>query len=63
MNLLKRVRLIETKQLEFRPDIVNVLNHPAFDNPNTNINSASFGLISATANPPRRFTMGARLNF
>ena len=63
MNLLKRVRLSETKQLEFRADIVNVLNHPVFDNPNTNINSASFGLISATANPPRRFTMGARLNF
>jgi hypothetical protein len=63
MNLLKRVRLSETKQIEFRADIVNVLNHPVFDNPNTNINSANFGLISATANPPRRFTMGARLNF
>jgi hypothetical protein len=61
--MLKRVRVDENRTLEFRADIVNVLNHPVFDNPNVNINSASFGLISATANPPRRFTLGARLNF
>jgi hypothetical protein len=63
LNLLKRVRVDESRTMEFRADIVNVLNHPVFDNPNVNINSASFGLISGTANPPRRFTIGARLNF
>jgi hypothetical protein len=28
-----------------------------------NINSATFGLISATAADGRRFTLGARVNF
>jgi hypothetical protein len=63
MNMVKRVRIDETRQLEFRADVVNILNHPVFDNPNVNINSASFGLISGTSSPPRRFTIGARLNF
>ena len=48
-NLVKRVRVDEKKTLEFRADIVNILNHPIFANPDTNINSATFGLISATA--------------
>jgi hypothetical protein len=62
MNLIKRVRLAETKEFEFRIDAVNVLNHPNFGLPNTNINDPSFGRItSATGN--RRFTIGARLNF
>ncbi|HLH32255.1 MAG TPA: carboxypeptidase-like regulatory domain-containing protein [Terriglobia bacterium] len=62
-NLLKRVRVTETKSFEFRADVVNILNHPIFANPDTNINSATFGLINATAGDGRRFTLGARLNF
>ena len=62
MNLIKRVRLTETKELEFRMDAVNVLNHPIFDNPETNINSLSFGRITK-AFGNRRFNIGARLNF
>jgi hypothetical protein len=75
MNLLKRVRITETKEFELRVDAVNVLNHPVFGNPNLNINStgtgtttgtagtnAAFGrILTATGN--RRFTIGARLNF
>ncbi len=62
MNVLKRVRIDERRQFEFRMDVVNVLNRPMFGNPNTDINSASFGRIS-TASDGRRFTIGARLNF
>jgi hypothetical protein len=62
-NLVKRIRVDEKRTLEFRADIVNVLNHPIFANPDTNINSATFGLISATAADGRRFTLGARVNF
>jgi len=62
-NLLKRVRIDEKRSMEFRADVVNILNHPIFANPDTNINSATFGLISATAGDGRRFTLGARLNF
>jgi len=39
-----------------------VLNHPVFDNPNTDINSTLFGRISK-ASEGRQFTVGARLNF
>ena len=62
MNLIKRVRLTESKELEFRVDAVNVLNHSIFGNPDTNINSLSFGRIT-TATGNRRFNIGARLNF
>ncbi|PYS32453.1 MAG: hypothetical protein DMG14_34535 [Acidobacteria bacterium] len=62
MNLIKRVRMAETKELEFRMDAVNVLNHPVFGNPDTNINSLSFGRIT-TATGNRRFNIGVRLNF
>jgi hypothetical protein len=62
MNLNKRIRISENRDLEFRADVVNVLNHPVFGNPNLNINSASFGQIDS-ADPGRKFTLGARLNF
>ena len=65
MNLNKRVRIDEKRDLEFRADVVNVLNHPVFGNPIANalnINSGNFGRIT-TADPGRRFTLGARLNF
>jgi len=62
-NLVKKVRIDERRELEFRADAVNVLNHPLFGNPNVSINSANFGQITATANDSRRFTLGARLNF
>jgi hypothetical protein len=62
MNLLKKVAVSENKEFEVRVDMVNVLNHPVFGNPNVDINSASFGRIS-TAGDGRRFTIGARLNF
>jgi hypothetical protein len=62
MNLIKRVRIMETKEFEFRVVATNVLNHPNFGNPDLNINSLTFGRItSATGN--RRFTMTARVNF
>ena len=64
-NLIKRVRITETKEFEFRLDAVNVLNHPNFSAPtaaNLNINSSSFGRIT-TAGGNRRFVVNARLNF
>src|SRR5262249_44899306 len=43
MDLIKRVRIDETKEFEFRIDAINVLNHPVFGNPTGDINSANFG--------------------
>jgi hypothetical protein len=45
-----------------RVDAVNILNHPTFGVPNTNINNVEFGRIT-TAGGNRRFNVGARLNF
>src|SRR5207253_3800965 len=51
MNLIKRVKITETKEFEFRLDALSVLNHPNFGNPNLNINAATFGRITtATGN-------------
>ena len=62
MNLQKRVRIDERRELEFRADVTNVLNHPVFFNPTVNINSANFGQID-TAFEGRKMILGARLNF
>jgi hypothetical protein len=62
MDLIKRVRITETKEFEFRLDAINVLNHPNFGNPNLNIDSTSFGRITS-ASGNRRFVMNLRLNF
>jgi Carboxypeptidase regulatory-like domain len=51
MNLVKRFRITETKEFEFRMDVVNVLNHPNFAAPsaaNLSINNAgNIGTITA----------------
>ena len=62
MNLIKRIKLAEAKNLEFRVDVSNVLNHPNFGNPSVNINATTFGRITS-ATGARRFTTGLRLNF
>jgi hypothetical protein len=62
MNLLKKVRLGETREFEFRMDVVNVLNRANFGNPNVDINNQQFGRITS-ASDGRRFTLGARVNF
>jgi hypothetical protein len=62
LNLIKRVRFQETREFEFRVDVVNALNHPNFGNPTLNINSTNFGRITA-ASGSRRFTFNARINF
>jgi hypothetical protein len=64
MNMIKRFRIHETREFEFRVDVVNILNHPNFGNPTTNINGTgnTFGRIS-TAGGARRFVVNTRINF
>jgi hypothetical protein len=73
MNLVKRIRLSENKLFEVRMDVRNILNTPYWANPETNINSASFGRMLASGttgannadvdNGARSFSLSARLNF
>jgi hypothetical protein len=62
MNLQKKLRVDEKRELEFRADVTNILNHPVFSAPTVNINSANFGLIDS-ASEGRKVVFGARLNF
>jgi hypothetical protein len=62
MNILKRFKIKETREFEFRLDAINVLNRPNFGNPTTAINSSSFGRIT-TATGSRSFITNIRLNF
>ena len=67
-DLIKRVRITETKEFEFRLDAINVLNHPVFGTPvptgmsGADINAANFGRIT-TSTGERSFVVNARLNF
>jgi len=73
VNLLKRIRVDETKQFELRVDARNILNTPWWNDPDTSINSQSFGRMLASGttgqsnadnrNGTRSFTVSARLNF
>jgi Carboxypeptidase regulatory-like domain len=48
MALAKTTAITERVNAEFRVEAFNVLNHPEFANPDTNLNSSSFGQITST---------------
>ncbi|MBI2150864.1 MAG: TonB-dependent receptor, partial [Acidobacteria bacterium] len=62
MALQKRTRLTERTTFTIRADAVNVLNRPTWNNPNTDINSSSFGRITG-AGGTRAITINARVDF
>jgi hypothetical protein len=63
VNLVKRVRIGERKELEFRVDAIDVLNRANFDYPNLDINSTNFGRITETIGGNRIVVLNARINF
>jgi Carboxypeptidase regulatory-like domain len=62
MDLIKRFKIHENQEFEFRLDAINILNHPNFGTPTMSINSTSFGRIT-TASPGRSFVVNTRVNF
>jgi hypothetical protein len=63
VNLVKRVRMGERKEFEFRMDAIDVLNSPIFNSPSDlDINSTTFGRITS-AGGNRIVVLGARINF
>jgi len=61
----KTFSITERVRFEFRADAYNVLNHIDFGNPNSQINTATAGMIVGTdiANSPRVFQLGGKLSF
>src|SRR6185295_3026844 len=74
VNLVKRVRVAESKTVEVRVDVVNILNTPRWQDPVTDINNLNFGRTTAadptssfqqsdTTTAARTFTLNLRINF
>jgi hypothetical protein len=62
-STLKRTRITENINVEFRAEIFNLFNTVNFDNPVTDINSSNFGRITGIVGRPRLMQFGLRLNF
>jgi len=63
-SMAKRIRVRETKSLQFRVDATNVFNHPNMGNPNFDINSTTpFGSIQAKGTQHRQFRALLRFDF
>jgi hypothetical protein len=63
VSVLKRTRIRESLNLEFRAEFFNVLNKASFSIGDTNVNNAQFGRITATSQPPRVIQLALRVNF
>jgi hypothetical protein len=60
---IKHTRLREQMDLEFRAEIFNLSNTPAFSQPNGVLGSSAFGTITATATDPRVIQFGLKFNY
>ena len=61
-SLFKDIRVAEGKQFEFRAEFFNVLNHPNFRLPDSDISSPTFNQI-LTALPPRLLQLALKFTF
>jgi hypothetical protein len=62
ISLIKRTRLVEKADLEFRAEMFNVTNTPEFSQPNGSFGSAAFGTITSTTTDPRVVQFAIRLS-
>ena len=53
----------ERSSIQFRAEFYNTFNHPQFADPDNNLSSASFGLISSASVNPRVGQLAVKLNF
>jgi hypothetical protein len=61
-SLFKNFRITESKNLQFRWEMYNATNTPAFNPPNRAIGTGTFGQITS-AGLPREIQFGLRLEF
>jgi len=53
LSLFKTFTLLERCQLQFRAEAFNLTNTPTFDTPGRGLNTATFGVVTATAFTPK----------
>lgn len=63
LMLQKRFLVRENRSLQFRIEAFNVLNRAQFGNPNSNLYSPTFGLITSTQGNPRRMQVALKYQF
>ena len=61
-SLMKAFRPVEGHTLQFRGEFFNAFNHPLFNTPNMNVDSANFGRITSARNA-RHIQFGLRYQF
>jgi Carboxypeptidase regulatory-like domain len=62
-SIFRRVRLTERFNLELRSEWLHATNTPQFSNPNTELGSASFGLVTATSGGNRLINVAGKIVF
>jgi hypothetical protein len=62
MALVKHTKLWEQADLEFRAEMFDITNTPAFGQPNGSFGSAAFGSITTTTTDPRVMQFALRLS-
>jgi len=63
MSLMKDFRVGERARFQIRGEAYNIMNHPVFGNPNTQVNNSLFGFITTQANRPRTIALMGRFQF
>ncbi len=63
LSLVKRFKLFERADIEYRADISNVLNRTSFGGVNVNLNDVNFGRVTGVQQGPRIIQMALRVNF
>jgi len=64
MGVFKSFKFKELLRVQFRSEFFNVLNHPSFSNPASNISATStVGRITSTSNSPRTIQFALRAEF
>jgi len=61
--MMKNFRVGEQKNVQFRLESFNALNHPNFGVPNNQFNASTAGLITEMAQGPRTFQAGLKFQF
>ncbi len=63
VSFIKQVRVREKVEIRFAAQFYNIFNRTVFNDPDSNINSLTFGRVSGQANFPRQMQYSLRLAF